>query len=138
VPVIFISQEPAELILTEGMPNYGLISGTKLLYVANTENDLFLHSSDGHYSSYGCAARYYGPHGGAGGWSGYDPKSGTYCRGGYAKGPYGSAYARGPQSLHKSSVPGKDEQGDHAEKPSHQERWRTRTKVMGLGPGEKR
>jgi hypothetical protein len=57
-----------------------------------------------HYYSYGCAARYdyhyggyyrsaqyYGPHGGAGGWSGYDPGSGTYYRGGYANGPYGSA-----------------------------------------------
>ena len=60
-----------------------------------------------HYYSYGCAARYdyhyggyyrsaqyYGPHGGAGGWSGYDPGSGTYYRGGYANGPYGSAFAR--------------------------------------------
>ena len=60
-----------------------------------------------YYYSYGCAARYdyyyggyyrsaryYGPHGGAGGWAGYDPGSGTYYRGGYAKGPYGNAYAR--------------------------------------------
>jgi hypothetical protein len=49
---------------------------------------------DYYYGGYYRSARYYGPYGGAGGWSGYDPGSGTYYRGGYAHGPYGSAFAR--------------------------------------------
>jgi len=49
---------------------------------------------DYYYGGYYSSARYYGPHGGAGGWAGYDPLSGTYYRGGYAQGPYGSAFTR--------------------------------------------
>ncbi|MCK5503717.1 MAG: hypothetical protein KAJ10_01040, partial [Thermodesulfovibrionia bacterium] len=44
VPKVFISTKPAELILTEGSPEYSPISGTKLLYLTNTESDIFLHS----------------------------------------------------------------------------------------------
>lgn len=47
VPTVFVSQEPAELILTEGIPSYAPIRGTKLLYATNTESDLFLHTEDG-------------------------------------------------------------------------------------------
>lgn len=47
-----------------------------------------------YYGGYYSSARYYGPYGGAGGWSGYNPSTGTYYRGGYANGPYGSAFAR--------------------------------------------
>lgn len=56
--------------------------------------------------SYGCAARYsyayggyyrgaqvYGPYGGAGYRTSYNPYTGTYARGAYAYGPYGSAAA---------------------------------------------
>jgi len=49
VPKIFVSKEPAELILTEGTPNFSLIPNTKLLYVTNTDSDLFLYSGDGQY-----------------------------------------------------------------------------------------
>ena len=58
----------------------------------------YAYGSAAHYNYYHggfyYSARYYGPHGGAGGWAGYDPSSGTYYRGGYASGPYGSAFAR--------------------------------------------
>lgn len=49
---------------------------------------------DYYHGGYYHSAKYYGPHGGAAGWSGYDPGSGTYYRGGYASGPYGSGFAR--------------------------------------------
>ena len=41
VPVVLTSQEPAELIVTDGSPQMELIPGTKLMRVKNTENDLF-------------------------------------------------------------------------------------------------
>ncbi len=41
-PAIFYNSSPAELILTEGAPVYSKIQGTQLLYVSNTDNDLFL------------------------------------------------------------------------------------------------
>jgi hypothetical protein len=42
VPKIFFSDRPAEMILLKGSPVYSKISGTSLLYVTNTDNDLFL------------------------------------------------------------------------------------------------
>lgn len=50
IPQILVSTQPAELILTEGVPNYSPVAGTQLLYVTNTDSDLFLHSGSGkHY-----------------------------------------------------------------------------------------
>lgn len=49
VPEIFVSTEPAELIVTEGTPNYSPVPGTKLMYVTNTESDLFLHNVEGQF-----------------------------------------------------------------------------------------
>lgn len=43
---IIISTEPAELIQTEGAPQYKPIEGTTLVYAANTKNDI-LKTSDG-------------------------------------------------------------------------------------------
>src|SRR4029077_17991088 len=40
-PKIFVSTTPAELILLEGPPNYLTVTGTKLLWVSNTESDVF-------------------------------------------------------------------------------------------------
>lgn len=42
VPQVFFSAVPAELILTQGAPVYSKVPGTRLLYVSNTENDVFL------------------------------------------------------------------------------------------------
>ncbi|HVH29841.1 MAG TPA: hypothetical protein VM818_24000 [Vicinamibacterales bacterium] len=41
VPKVFVSTKPAELILLQGGPNYLTVSGTKLLWVSNTESDVF-------------------------------------------------------------------------------------------------
>src|SRR5215212_3667709 len=41
VPMVYFSSEPAELILTDGAPKYVPVQGTGLLWVSNTESDLF-------------------------------------------------------------------------------------------------
>lgn len=41
-PKIFYSSTPAELIVFKGAPVYGTIPGTQLLYVTNTDNDVFI------------------------------------------------------------------------------------------------
>src|SRR4030095_15672321 len=41
VPKVFVSNQPAELILLRGEPRYVLVSGTKLLWVSNTDSDVF-------------------------------------------------------------------------------------------------
>jgi hypothetical protein len=49
VPTVFESFEPAELILIKGEPKYVPVKGTSLLWVSNTESDLFRMGSDGAY-----------------------------------------------------------------------------------------
>jgi hypothetical protein len=41
VPQVFVSFQPAELILLSGQPNYLPVQGTGLLWVSNTESDVF-------------------------------------------------------------------------------------------------
>ena len=41
-PKVFYSSTPAEMILFKGAPIYSRIPNTKLLYVTNTDNDIFL------------------------------------------------------------------------------------------------
>jgi hypothetical protein len=41
-PRVFVSDRPAELILTEGKPQIATIPGTKILYLTNSESDIFL------------------------------------------------------------------------------------------------
>ena len=48
-PTVFVTTEPAEMIVTDGAPSYRPIRGTRLLALANTESVLFLHSGDGKY-----------------------------------------------------------------------------------------
>jgi hypothetical protein len=45
-PAVFVSTQPAELILTQGDPSYTPIAGTQLLRVANTDSTLFQNSGD--------------------------------------------------------------------------------------------
>jgi hypothetical protein len=49
VPRVFFSTTPAELILLRGTPVYSKIPGTSLLYVTNTDNDLFVNDSEKQY-----------------------------------------------------------------------------------------
>lgn len=49
-PKVFVATEPTELISSTGEPEYSPISGTELLYMSNTESDVFLHlSTQQHY-----------------------------------------------------------------------------------------
>jgi hypothetical protein len=41
MPKVFVTFTPGELILLTGEPNYLLVTGTKLLWVSNTESDVF-------------------------------------------------------------------------------------------------
>jgi hypothetical protein len=42
IPQVFVRTTPAELIQTDGEPTYSPISGADLLYMSNTETDVFL------------------------------------------------------------------------------------------------
>lgn len=47
VPTVYVSNEPAELILIDGAPKFVPVPGTSLLWVSNTESDLFALGTDG-------------------------------------------------------------------------------------------
>lgn len=49
VPLVFVNTEAAELIITDGDPEFVQIGNTELRVVSNTESDLFLHSGDLYY-----------------------------------------------------------------------------------------
>ncbi|MCX5891812.1 MAG: hypothetical protein NTW80_02380, partial [Deltaproteobacteria bacterium] len=49
LPQIIVSQEPAELIATEGEPQYSPITGTGLLYLSNTESNVFMDTTSQFY-----------------------------------------------------------------------------------------
>ena len=46
-PQVFVSLEPAELILLQGKPKYEKVEGTALLWVSNTESDVFRTGTSG-------------------------------------------------------------------------------------------
>jgi hypothetical protein len=48
-PEIIVSTEPAELIVTQGKPQLKPVSGTQLLYVANTSGDILFYLEDQSY-----------------------------------------------------------------------------------------
>lgn len=47
VPRVFVSTHPAEVILLRGEPSYVLVDGTSLLWVNNTESDVFRNGKTG-------------------------------------------------------------------------------------------
>lgn len=46
IPRIIVSTRPAELLMTSGMPDYRPIRGTALLYAADSDSQLFMHSTE--------------------------------------------------------------------------------------------
>ena len=48
-PVVFISQEPAELVVTDGPPRFAPISGTAVMDVSNSDSDLFYLAREGNF-----------------------------------------------------------------------------------------
>jgi len=49
VPQVFVSTEPAELIVTEGDPSFSPIRGTRLLRVVDSESTLFFNTPEAKY-----------------------------------------------------------------------------------------
>ncbi len=49
VPNIIVSTTPAELIQSNGEPNFTPIQGTNLLYVSNSDNDIFMDENSQQY-----------------------------------------------------------------------------------------
>lgn len=49
VPIVYVSHEPAELVVTKGAPEFEPIPGTKLMLVPNTESDLFYDATEKQY-----------------------------------------------------------------------------------------
>jgi hypothetical protein len=49
VPVVLVSEEPAELILLKGEPDYKPIPQTNLVWVSNTQSDLIFNPTDSYY-----------------------------------------------------------------------------------------
>ncbi|TDW96765.1 hypothetical protein [Dinghuibacter silviterrae] len=47
LPLLYVSERPAELLVTNGNPDYQPISGTNLTYAQNAKGDLFQDSDDG-------------------------------------------------------------------------------------------
>jgi hypothetical protein len=45
-PAVYVSTVPAELLLTQGQPQFTPITGTALLYVENSGNDIFMNNFD--------------------------------------------------------------------------------------------
>jgi len=48
-PAVYVSTVPAELLALRGEPQYAPIARTNLLYITNTENDLFMDSKSQHF-----------------------------------------------------------------------------------------
>src|ERR1035437_1087525 len=48
-PAVYVSTVPAELVVTAGSPQYSPIPKTSLLYVTNTESDIFMDSKSQQY-----------------------------------------------------------------------------------------
>jgi hypothetical protein len=101
-PTVFVTTEPAEMILTDGPPTYLPVRGTKLLRVNNTASVLFLHNGDGKL---------------------YFLVAGRWFRGGSLDGPWSAASMDlpaeftqipddDPAAFVKSSVPGTREAKD--------------------------
>lgn len=101
-PRVFVSTQPAEMILTDGSPSYLPVRGTRLLRVNNTASTLFLHTGDGKM---------------------YLLVAGRWFRGGSLDGPWSAAsadlppdFARIPDddaaAFVKASVPGTRDAAD--------------------------
>jgi hypothetical protein len=102
VPKAFYSNTPAEIITFKGQPKYAPIPNTQLVYAANTESDVFVHSGGKQYY-YLVAGRWFRAKSLDGPWS-------------YASSDLPSDFALIPPNSARSrvlvSVPGTDEAND--------------------------
>jgi hypothetical protein len=68
MPTVFVSHEPAELVLMTGVPVYQAVTGTSLLWVSNTESDVFRMGKTGPFY-YLVAGRWFSAPGPNGPWT---------------------------------------------------------------------
>jgi hypothetical protein len=68
VPAIFVSTKPAEIIVTDGQPQFAPVRGTRLQWVKNTNSTLFFEPSDGRFFLL-LSGRWFAAHGLEGPWS---------------------------------------------------------------------
>ncbi|WP_228012095.1 hypothetical protein [Flavobacterium hungaricum] len=101
-PEVFFSKVPAELILVEGPPKFVKIPGTQLLYIDNTENDVFANEAQGQYYVL-LSGRWFGSKSLEGPWS----YAGNNLPADFAKIPKDS-----PRASVLASVPGTQEAKD--------------------------
>lgn len=97
VPTVYISTAPAELVVTNGPPDYVPVPGTQLLYVKNTTGNVFKNLSDQAWYLL-VSGRWYRASDLNGTWSYMDP---TRLPGDFARIPDDS-----PKENVKASVPG--------------------------------
>jgi hypothetical protein len=67
-PAVFVSTKPAEIIVTEGPPQFVPVQGTGLQSVRNTNSALFFHPSDGRFFLL-VSGRWFSAHGLDGPWT---------------------------------------------------------------------
>lgn len=101
-PKVFVSTQPAELILTDGEPDFTPIAGTRLMRVANTESLLFLNAADATFY-FLAAGRWFRARALSGPWS----AASTDLPADFAKIPDSD-----PAAFVKASVPGTEEAKD--------------------------
>lgn len=103
VPGVIVSTKPAELIQTKGAANFSPISGTNLLYVSNTDDNLFMDISSNKYYVL-ISGRWYTGNALSGSWTFVEPDK---LPADFAKIPKGSE-----KDAVLASVPGTDEAHD--------------------------
>lgn len=102
VPTVFFASQPAELLMLNGGPVYTKVPGTQLLYIANTDSDIFVDGADNMYYLL-LSGRWFRGKGLSGPWS----YAGNDLPADFAKIPSNS-----PKGRVLSSVPGTQEAAD--------------------------
>ena len=96
-PTIFVSTRPAELIVTDGTPNYLPVDGTRLLYVSNTTGRVFKFMGD-NQTYVLISGRWYRSSSISGPW--------TYVSGGDLPADFAQIPDASPMENVKTSIPG--------------------------------
>ncbi len=96
-PVIYVSTRPAELIVTDGAPDYLPIDGTRLLYVSNTTGRVFKFMGDNETYIL-ISGRWYRAHSVSGPW--------TYVAGRDLPADFAQIPNTSPMENVKASIPG--------------------------------
>ncbi len=102
VPAVFVTTEPAEMIVTTGEPAYAPIKDTKLMKLTNTDSTVFMNNADKQYY-FLVAGRWFRAADLSGPWSAASKDLPS---------DFGSIPEDSPAAVVKSSVPGTEEAKD--------------------------